>query len=683
MKAGRAGSQRTRTLIVAGIFAGAFLGLLGRLGYLQVVKHDEYLRLAESQHAKAIALRPKRGPILDRNGQVLAVSSGAETLYGLPARVDDPARLAKRLAPVLGEPAADIVKRFDTSKRFVFVKRRLPPAVAQAVRELHEPALGFLEESLRLYPNRELAAQVVGFEGAEGKGLGGIEQAWDTHLAGQEGRALVERDALGREVTGAPVILKPSRPGQGVALTLDATLQYIAEKEVDAAWRRTRSRAAMAVALDPRTGEVLALAIRPTFNPNVFATATDDERRNRAVTDPFEPGSTFKVILAAAALEEGVVRPSDRVYGENGAITVASATIHDWKKYGWLTFSEVLQNSSNVGSIKVGLSLGKDRYYKYISGFGFGASTGVGLPGESRGQLRGPERWSGLSLATMSIGQEISVTALQMVSAFAAVANGGRLMQPQIVRAVLDGNGREVRGFEPKALRQVISPETARTLTGIMTKVVSAGTGHNAAIAGFEVAGKTGTAQKMDPATRRYSRAPGVLSFVGFVPAEDPRLAMIVLLDEPKNEKWGSEAAAPMFSAIGAEALRYLHAPPKDTAPVQIVRPEPGEPQLEGELPPQARRAIPKMVAERSEAGVSAVPAVLTFLDGDARDGAGTMPAVTGLSLRQAMQTLAPLDVRLEVAGRGIVSAQAPAAGAALAPGAVARLTLHPPSARR
>jgi cell division protein FtsI (penicillin-binding protein 3) len=665
MKLGRAGSQRTRTLIVAGIFAGAFLGLLGRLGYLQVVKHDEYLRLAESQHAKSIALRPKRGPILDRNGQVLAISSGAETLYALPGRVDDPGRLARRLAPVLGEPTAEIARRLDTSKRFVYVKRRLPPAVAQAVRELHEPALGFLEESLRLYPNRELAAQVVGFEGAEGKGLGGIEQAWEALRAGQEGRALVERDALGREVTGAPVILKAPRPGQGVVLTLDATLQYIAEKEIDAAWRRTRARAAMAVAMNPRTGEILALAIRPTFNPNAFAAATDDERRNRAVTDPFEPGSTFKVILAAAALEEGVARPTDRFYGENGAITVARATIHDWKKYGWLTFTEVLQNSSNVGSIKVGLSLGKERYYKYITGFGFGAPTGVGLPGESRGQLRAPDRWSGLSLATMSIGQEISVTALQMVSAFAAVANGGRLMQPQIVRATLDGEGRKVQGFEPKAIRQVISPETARVLTGIMTRVVSDGTGHNAAIAGFEVAGKTGTAQKMDPATRRYSRAPGVLSFVGFTPADDPRLAMLVLLDEPKNEKWGSEAAAPIFAAIGAEALRYLHAPPKDTAPVQIVRAEVGPPDAPG--PPRGLvRAAGIAIVEAGE-----------------RDGAPLMPSLVGLSLRQALQILAPLDVLLEVGGRGIVSAQAPAPGAALAPGALARLTLHPPSARR
>src|SRR5262249_24518721 len=242
-------------------------------------------------------------------------------------------------------------------------------------------------------------------------------------LGGVDGKALVGRDALGREVTGAPTVLKPSVPGQGVMLTIDATLQYIAEREVEASWQRTHAKAAMAGLMDPRTGEIRAIAVRPTFNPNSFAAATNEERRNRAVTDPFEPGSTFKVILAAAALEEKVVRPSDRIYAENGAITVASATIHDWKRYGWLTFAEVLQNSSNVGAIKVGLMLGKERYYKYISGFGFGTPAGVGLSGESRGLLRGPAQWSGLSLATMSIGQEISVTALQIVNAFAAVAN--------------------------------------------------------------------------------------------------------------------------------------------------------------------------------------------------------------------------------------------------------------------
>jgi len=660
---------RIRTLIVAGCLACAFLGLIGRLAYLQVVKHEDYVRLAESQHAKAIPLKAKRGPILDRNGRALAVSSSAETLVAVPGRVDDAARLASRLAPVLDEPVAEIARRIESSKRLVYVKRRLPPAVAQAVRDLHEPALGFVEENLRLYPNRELAAHVIGFEGGEGTGLAGVEQAWETRLAGREGKALVERDALGREVSWAPRILKPARPGQGVVLTIDATLQYIAEKEVDAAWRRTRSKAAMAVVMDPRTGEILAMAIRPTFNPNSFSSATDEERRNRAITDPFEPGSTFKVILAAAALDEGVVRPTDRIYAEQGAITVASATIHDWKKYGWLTFAEVLQNSSNVGAIKVGLQLGKERYYKHITGFGFGVPTGVGLTGESRGQLRPPQRWSGLSLATMSIGQEISVTALQMVAAFAAVANNGRLMQPQIIRAALDAQGREIQGFEPRVIRQVIAPDTARTLTAIMTRVVADGTGRHAAISGFEVAGKTGTAQKLDPATRRYSRAPGVLSFVGFVPADDPRLAMLVMLDEPKNEKWGSEAAAPIFAAIGREALRHLQVPPRDAAPIQLVRGAAGA------------GADAALTALGAGGALSALvrPAVFT----PAPEGARLMPSVVGLSLRPAMEVLAPLGMFVEVAGRGVVVSQSPPPGAALPEDMRCRLTLVSPASRR
>ena len=655
----RTAGLRSRTLIFAAFLACAFLGILVRLSYLQIVKHDEYSRLAESQHAKTVALRPKRGPIVDRAGQVLAESSAAESLFALPHRIDDVERLARTLAPILGDPAPDIAKRMDASKRFVWVKRKLPPAVAQAVRELNEPGLGFLQESLRLYPSRELAAHVVGFEGLDGKGLGGIEQVWDSHLAGAEGRVLVERDALGRDVTGAPTVLKATVPGQGVALTIDATLQYLAEKEVEAAWRRTRSKAAMAVMMDPRTGEILAMAIRPTFNPNAFATATDEQRRNRAITDPFEPGSTFKVIMAAGALEEGVVRPTDRFYGENGKIKVATAVISDWKPFGWLTFSEVLQNSSNVGSIKAGMQLGKERYYRYITGFGFGQPVGLGLPGESRGQLRAPAQWSALSLATMSIGQEISVTAVQILTAFAAIANGGRLMQPQIVRAVLDAQGREASVFEPKAIRQVISPETARELTTIMTAVVREGTGHNAAIPGYEVAGKTGTAQKMDPATRRYSHAPGVLSFVGFAPADDPRMAMIVLLDEPKNEKWGSEAAAPIFSAIGREALRHMNVPPRGTTPVPILRAD----------------------STTVETAGAAPPVRLVSVD-DASDAAGVMPALQGRSLRRAMAALAPFDVALHVDGHGVVVAQSPAPGTPMSAGMPCRLVLAGPAAQ-
>ena len=658
MRERRTADLRNRTLVLASVLACAFLGLLGRLGHLQIVKHDELSRLAESQHAKTIPLKPRRGPILDRNGQVLAVSAKAESLYALTSRIEDRDRLAARLAPILKEPAREISRRLDSSRRFVFVKRRLAPDVASALKSLDDPALGFVDESMRLYPNRELASHALGFEGVDGKGLAGVEQSWDGQLAGTEGRAMVGRDALGREVTGAPRILKASEPGQGVMLTIDATLQYIAEREVDAAWRRTRSKAAMAVMMDPRTGEILALAIRPTFNPNNVNASTDDERRDRAVTDPFEPGSTFKVIMAAAALEEGVARPTDRIYAENGAIKIAGATIHDWKKYGWLTFAEVLQNSSNVGSIKVGLAIGKERYYKYMTAFGFGAPTGAGLAGESRGQLRPPSQWSGLSLATLSIGQEISVTAVQLVSAFSAVANEGRLMQPSIVRAMLDSEGRTLRTMEPRIVRQVISRDTAHVLTQMMTTVVRDGTGHNAAIPGYDVAGKTGTAQKLDPATRRYSRAPGVLSFVGFAPADDPRLAMLVMLDEPKNEKWGSEAAAPIFAAIGREALRYMNVPSRDTTPVPLER---------GEL-----AAAPPTGA----APIDALGGLLRPASASAAEADAVMPLVEKLSLRQAMETLAPFEVELEIKGRGLVVSQWPAAGSPLAPGTVCRLTL-------
>jgi cell division protein FtsI (penicillin-binding protein 3) len=437
-------------------------------------------------------------------------------------------------------------------------------------------------------------------------------------------------------------------------LTIDRTIQHLAEREIDAAFRRTRARAAMAVVMDTRNGDVLALAVRPTFNPNAFQDVPSREHwRNRAVTDPFEPGSTFKIILAAAALEEGVVRPDDRIWAENGRITIAKTTIRDWKKYGWLSFAEVLQNSSNVGSIKVGLALGRERYYRYMTAFGFGAATGVGLNGESRGQLRDPRRWSGLSLPTMSIGQEVSVTALQMVAAFGAIANGGTLMQPRLVRSLFDAEGRETRRFEPRAVRQVISPETARTLTRLMTQVVAEGTGRNAAIPGYDVAGKTGTAQKLDPVTRRYSRNPGVLSFVGFAPADEPRFAMLVMLDEPKNEKWGSEAAAPIFSAIGAEVLRYLDVPPRDTAPLSIVT-----------RPPETSTGH-------------------AWLASAAAAEERIMPDLRGRSLRQALATLAPLDVTVELAGKGrVVTEHAPLPGEALDEPAQVRLTLAGAAAR-
>ena len=641
---------RTRVLVLAAILALAFGGLTGRLAWLMIVKHGELSQLAERQYSRTVVLRAQRGPIVDRRGAALATSTATESLFVQPRSVGDPVRVAARLAPVIGLSEPEVHAALTSARPFVWLRRKLPPTIAEQVRTLREPGLGFLPEPLRLYPNRELAAHVVGFEGLEG-GLEGIERAFNAELAGVPGKAIAGRDALGREVA-TQHLLRPPLPGHGVMLTIDSTIQYIAEREIDAAYRRTHAKAAIVVVLEPRSGDILAMAIRPTFNPNTFLDVPSaDHWRNRAVTDPFEPGSTFKAILAAAALEESVVRPDDRINGENGAITLAGTTIHDWKKYGWLTFAEVLQNSSNIGSIKVGLALGRERYHRYMKAFGFGATTGVGLAGESRGLLRDPQRWSLLSLPTMSIGQEISVTALQLVAAFGAIANDGTLMQPRLVRSTFDAEGRETRRFEAKAVRQVISPDTARTLSRLLVRVVDSGTGHFAAIPGYAVGGKTGTAQKLDPATGRYSRAPGVLSFVGFAPADEPRFAMLVMLDEPKNEKWGSETAAPIFSAIGREILRYLEVPPRDAPPLQIVT------GAEAFAPARVRL-------------VSTAPEVVE------PDGTRRMPDLAGKTLRQALGALEPLRVEVRLAGQGRVVRQVPAPGEPLEPGAVARLTL-------
>jgi cell division protein FtsI (penicillin-binding protein 3) len=655
------GLLRTRVFILAGILAVAFGAVVSRLVYLQVFRHAELSALAERQYSRTITLHAPRGPIVDRRGTPLATSSAAESLFAQPRSVGDPVRVAARLAPILHMGERELHGMLTSQKSFVWIKRQLPPAVIDRVKALREPGLGFVADPLRLYPNRELAAHIVGFEGADG-GLEGIERAREVELAGRPGRAIVGRDALGRDVVTQQILQAPA-PGHGVMLTLDNTIQYIAEREIDAAYRRTGSKAAMAVVLEPKTGDVLAVAIRPTFNPNTFTEANKDALRNRAITDPFEPGSTFKIIMAAAALEEGVVKPDDRIYGENGSITIARTTIRDWKKQGWMTFTEVLQQSSNVGSIKVGMAIGKEAYHRYMTAFGFGALTNVGLTGESRGLLRPPTRWSALSLPTMSIGQEISVTAMQMAASFGAIANGGVMMQPRLVRATFDADGRELKREEPKALRRVISEATARTLMQLMVQIVDHGTGHAAAIPGYDVGGKTGTAQKMDPATKRYSHAPGVLSFVGVAPADDPKFVMLVMLDEPKNEKWGSEAAAPIFSAIGREILRYLEVPPRDAQPVQIVTAQ--------------AHAGPLHVKTGIQSGVAVAPVSSEFAPADP---ALRMPDLRGQPLRQALATLSALRVQVALRGRGVVVGQSPEAGTALDDDTAVHLTLARPA---
>ena len=381
---------------------------------------------------------------------------------------------------------------------------------------------------------------------------------------------VAQQDALGRLVFRQEEP-EPHVPIFDVHLTIDEVLQYIAERELARAVERSGAKSGSVVVLDPATGEILALANQPTFDPNNYKKASSAARRNRAATDYFEPGSIFKVILAAGALEEGVIRPTDQFYGENGAIEVGGVTIRDHEKYGWLSVREILAHSSNVGAIKIGQKLGKSLYYHYISGFGFGSLTGVDLPGETPGLIRRPKGWSALSLSVLSIGQEVSVTPVQFATAFAAVANGGTLMRPHVVRGLRTQDGTLVRPVEPVVVRRVISEATARTLMEMLTSVVDDGTGKEAAVPGYTVAGKTGTAQKVDPATGRYSHRKIVASFVGAIPAESPRLVILVTIDEPETLRWGAAIAAPTFRAIAQDAMEYLKVPPSTPRDVRLV----------------------------------------------------------------------------------------------------------------
>jgi cell division protein FtsI (penicillin-binding protein 3) len=474
------------------------------------------------------------------------------------------------LARVLGQSPREVHSRLTADKSFVWIERQLEPAQAEAIADLGLKGIGLFPESRRYYPRQELAAHVLGMVGLDDRGLEGLEHQFDELLGGQPQFVVGQQDALGR-------IIFRQEPGRqapifDLHLTIDEVLQYITERELLRAVERSRAKAGSAVVLDPQTGEVLALANVPTYDPNHYRRVASAVRRNRAVTDTFEPGSMFKVILLAGALEEGAVGPEDRFHGEHGAIEVSGTTIRDHEKHGWLTVRQIMSQSSNVGAIKIGQKLGKSLYYHYMSGFGFGTLTGLDLPGEAPGLIRRPRAWSALSLASLSLGQEIAVTAIQMATAFAAVANGGHLVRPHVVRGITAQDGSLGRRLEPVVIRQVISPQTAQAALAMLTAVVEEGTGKEAALDAYAVSGKTGTAQKLDPATGRYSHQKVVASFVGAVPAESPRLVILVAIDEPEILRWGGSVAAPVFREIAREAMQYLKVPPSPNRDVRLVR---------------------------------------------------------------------------------------------------------------
>jgi cell division protein FtsI (penicillin-binding protein 3) len=629
------------------------LVIMVRLVQLQVLGRAFFERQAARQSERTINLDPRRGAIVDRNGHPLAVSVDAESIYAVPQDIEDAAGTAAALGRALSLDAAarkDLQALLEKTRAFVWVRRKVDPAVARAVRGLQLDGVGFLTENRRYYPQRELAAHVIGYVGLDNTGMSGIEYAFETAIRGHAQKILIRTDARRRATEHTE---KPSTDGQTVVLTIDESIQHVVEKELERAVQETASVAGVAVVMDPRTGEILALANRPTFNPNKFGAYPSSRWRNRAVADAYEPGSMFKIITAAAGLEEKVVDPDEVIDCGHGFLEVAGIRINDHNVFDQLTFRDVMAKSSDVGVARVAQRLGRDNFSRYIRHFGFGAPTGVELPGESGGLLRAPNRWSALSLPTLSFGQEIGVTALQMTAAVAAVANGGYLMKPTIVRQIEDSEGRVVREARPTAVRRVLDGATASTLTEILRGVVVKGTGHRAAIPGYAVAGKTGTAQKVE-AGGKYSMIDHVASFVGFVPASRPALVILVSLDTPKgpaNE--GGDVAAPVFARIAEPALRRLAVSPDD--PERVLR-------------------ATGLRAENIH--LAAYDPAASVTSGVSAAEPGAMPDLRGSSAREGATAAARLGLIVELRGSGRVAKQTPEPGAAIEAGMTCVLQL-------
>ena len=546
-----------RLAVVAVLGAVWVLLIAARLYHLQVVRYEHYTNKAERQQQRVVTLDPPRGTIYDAHGRELAVSVQVDSAYAVPPEIADPAAAARAIARVVpGLDAQKLARHLAADREFVWVARKLDPPVAEKLRGLDLKGLYFLPESKRYYPMGDLAAQVLGYVGTDNHGLAGLELLYDAEVAGKPGIRTVLRDARRGTVISPELASAEAVPGHDLYLTLDAAVQHVVERELAQAVEARGAKRGSAIFLDPATGGVLAMANYPSFDPNEFARYEPGRWRNRTFTDVYEPGSTFKIVTAAAALESGVVHSEDEFDCEMGGITLLGIRIRDHKPFGRLTFAQVIAKSSNVGVIKAALLVGNERFYRTIRGFGFGRPTGIDLPGESGGILHPLESWGPLAKAYIAFGQGISVTALQLATAAGAVANQGTLLKPHVVAAVSRGEARVPKYTRPPVVGQPISPATARELTRLLEGVVTAGTGRSAVVAGYRVAGKTGTAQI--PVPGGYLRNGYLPSFVGFAPADRPTLVGVVAIAEPRGfEYHGGQVAAPVFGAIARQVLLY------------------------------------------------------------------------------------------------------------------------------
>jgi cell division protein FtsI (penicillin-binding protein 3) len=594
------------------VVLGTLFLAVGKRAYtLQVRDADRLRGMAEEQYLREIELPPRRGRILDRNGAELASTADVDSIYCNPRQLPDVRDAARRLAHALGLDRAELEKKLGQRRFFAWVKRKVTPDEVTAVKALGLPGLAFTREPRRFYPNRTLAATIMGHAGSEGNGLEGIELALDKQLRGTSSSVQGMRDALGRDIalegTGDSADGAATTAGADVVLTIDRYLTFITERALAAGAAEHHAKAAIALVMDPRTGELLAMASVPTYNPNDPQSAAEAGARNRAITDAFEPGSTMKTFTIASALDAGVVRPDDRFDCLMGRMMVGKYSIHDTHGHGILTVSEVFKFSSNIGATKIARKLGRDELADALARFGFGKPTGVGLPGERGGVVRPVEKWGDIGFANVSFGQGLTVTPLQMVAGVSAIAGGGIYRQPRIVARVVQADG-TVETLPAAPERRVMAPAAARTMLSIMRGVTeNGGTAKQAAIDGYIVGGKTGTAQKV--ANGHYDPTKWVSSFVGVVPADDPRLVIMVLVDEPQGGHLGGAVAAPIFKEIAEQSLRYLHVPP--STPIAAKADGKGAPAVKGTSAPAG-----KSVADADDAGGEA-PATDLPLDDD------------------------------------------------------------------
>jgi cell division protein FtsI (penicillin-binding protein 3) len=672
-----------RLLIIAGV-AFLWMAAVGvRLTYLQLYRHSEYLSRALRQQQRTFEITPERGAIYDRNGKPLAMSIPVDSAFAVPSEIVDESLAARLLSGVVNKPQGEIEARLESSRSFVWIARKLPPEKADAITKLNLKGIYLQKENQRFYPKRDLAAHVLGFVDVDEKGLSGIERAFENQIRGKSERIVVMADAKQRWFDGGEA---QRERGMSVVLTLDEKIQYIAERELAAAMAKTHALAGTVIVMNPSAGEILALASWPKFNPNKAGDAPSENWMNRAVSAIYEPGSTFKLITLAAALDQGITRPDEVFDCENGAVYISGHRIRDHKPFGMLTVSDILAKSSDVGAIKIALRLGAPRFYDYVRAFGFGSLTGVELPYESRGRVE-PLDWKPVSTAAISMGQEVGVTPMQLVTAVSAIANGGLLYKPRIIAEMLRGE-KVVAGEDAPATpepKRVIRPETAATLRQLMEGVVLHGTGPAAHLDGWTSAGKTGTAQKIDPTTGRYSPTQYIASFTGFAPINNPAVTILVSLDSPVGLHEGGEVAAPVFKRIAEQVLPYLDVPrdvplnPKLIETAYMKRASEDSSALEDSStmdfsgqpdPPPTASQIKKPDAREESAAAKPVLTVAVDQGGDIEvpDFSGkTMRDVAGIALRLGLEPV--------LVGSNLAVEQSPAAGAKVRRGA--RITVQ------